>query len=197
MEYQKKQAKTCGICFEAISQNSTLFGVLPNCSHCFCFTCIQRWRQSKDFDVSVSRACPECRTVSNFVYPSRVWFEHKADKEKFILREKNRRQTIDCQFFRKGRGKCPFGNTCLYLHALPNGKKLDVGPPKQRRRRTASYVDFDVVQEIIHWLNDESDEFFDFQLYEPHDIRGLIAFDSLIDTDSDAESLDSECALFI
>lgn len=42
--------------------------------------------------------------------------------------------TKDCKYFNKGRGKCPFGNKCFYLHALPDGTKTDVGPPVRQRR---------------------------------------------------------------
>lgn len=42
-----------------------------------------------------------------------------------------------CKYFNQGRGECPFGNRCFYLHALPDGTRADVGPPqgKLRRRR--------------------------------------------------------------
>lgn len=45
---------------------------------------------------------------------------------------------IDCRYFRKGKGRCPFGNTCMFLHALPNGQEFDVGPPKPRRKLAGS-----------------------------------------------------------
>jgi len=52
--------------------------------------------------------------------------------------------TKDCKYFNKGRGKCPFGNKCFYLHALPDGTKKDVGPPVRQRRNTAD-TDIDIL----------------------------------------------------
>lgn len=49
--------------------------------------------------------------------------------------------TKDCKYFKKGRGKCPFGNKCFYLHALPDGTKTDVGPPVRQRRNADSDID--------------------------------------------------------
>lgn len=65
-------------------------------------------------------------------------------------------QKVNCRYFNQGVGTCPFGNTCLYLHALPNGQKMDVGPPKPRRRR-ADNLDDSSIYEILFWLN--NDEF--------------------------------------
>ena len=51
----------------------------------------------------------------------------------------------DCKYFKSGRGKCPFGNKCFYLHAYPDGTKADVGPPLRQRRHNAD-GDIDVLQ---------------------------------------------------
>lgn len=40
-----------------------------------------------------------------------------------------------CKYFNEGRGECPFGNKCFYLHALPDGTRADVGPPQRKHRR--------------------------------------------------------------
>lgn len=34
--------------------------------------------------IIIYRACPECRTCSDFVVPSKYWVEEKDDKEKLI-----------------------------------------------------------------------------------------------------------------
>lgn len=60
--------------------------------------------------------------------------EEKEEKDAYIDRQKQRMKQTNCKHFNKGNGKCPFGNTCMFLHALPNGQVLDVGPPKPRRR---------------------------------------------------------------
>lgn len=111
-------------------------------------------------------------------------------------------QKHHCKYFNKGSGSCPFGNTCLYLHALPNGKKMDVGPPRPRRRRTSN-IDNDMLYEILYWLNDDdeatTDDDIDFDLdlddptiamqyYDHDDIRRYMAIDSLMNPASDSES---------
>ena len=46
---------------------------MPNCNHCFCLGCLRTWRQAKNFESKVIRSCPECRTTSDFICPSRFW----------------------------------------------------------------------------------------------------------------------------
>lgn len=84
---QRSKEKSCGVCFETIMEKSSReqrFGILPNCNHCFCLTCIRKWRQAKQFDNKIIRACPECRIPSDFVCPSMYWVDTKEEKEKLI-----------------------------------------------------------------------------------------------------------------
>ncbi|CAH1996945.1 unnamed protein product [Acanthoscelides obtectus] len=145
--------KTCGICFEIILAKGTgpskRFGILPNCNHCFCFTCIKTWRQCRDVDLEVSKACPECRIASDFVYPSKHWLDNKNEKTMFIDNQKQRMKNLDCKYYRKGKGTCPFGNKCLYRHALPNGKLIDVGPPRRLRRSEDGPTDFQQIVQLL------------------------------------------------
>lgn len=141
---QRSKEKSCGVCFEIIMEKSTAeqrFGILPKCNHCFCLTCIRKWRQAKQFDNKIIRACPECRVTSDFVCPSMFWVDTKEEKEKLIRNYKRALSTKDCKYFEKGRGKCPFGNKCFYLHALPDGTKKDVGPPLRQRRNADTNID--------------------------------------------------------
>ncbi|KAJ8984899.1 hypothetical protein NQ317_002739 [Molorchus minor] len=203
--------KSCGICFDIILQKTErseqTFGILPNCNHCYCFTCIRKWRQSKEFDLEVAKACPECRVASDFVYPSKFWVDNK-EKDDWIGGQKQRMKKMDCKYFREGKRQVSFGNTCLYLHALPNGKTLDVGPPKPRRHRPTS-VESELVQQILFLINDDMDEDQDdsdealsdfdldlddpciaMQYYDHDDIRRYIAMDRLMngyDTDEDSD----------
>ncbi|XP_011880072.1 PREDICTED: probable E3 ubiquitin-protein ligase makorin-1 isoform X1 [Vollenhovia emeryi] len=150
---QRSKEKSCGICFETIMEKSSReqrFGILPNCNHCFCLTCIRKWRQAKQFDNKIIRACPECRIPSDFVCPSMYWVDTKEEKEKLIRDYKGALSTKDCKYFNKGRGKCPFGNKCFYLHALPDGTKKDVGPPVRQRRNTTD-TDIDILHRML-WL---------------------------------------------
>lgn len=135
---QESCKKICGVCLEVVNEktkNEKRFGLLPNCNHCFCLTCIRRWRQSTQFDKKATRSCPECRTPSNFVCPSKSWPENEEEKNELINKYQNALSQVECKYFKKGFGKCPFGNKCFYLHALPDGSKCDVGPPPRRSRR--------------------------------------------------------------
>lgn len=132
----RSKEKVCGICFEVILQKSSLeqcFGILPNCNHCFCLACIRRWRQAKQFENKIIRACPECRVTSDFVCPSAYWVDTKEEKDKVIDNYKSVLSKKDCKYFKQGRGSCPFGNKCFYMHALNDGTKVDVGPPPSLR----------------------------------------------------------------
>lgn len=132
----RSKEKTCGVCFEVIMEKANgeqRFGILPNCNHCFCLVCIRKWRQARQFENKIIRACPECRVTSDFVCPSLYWVDTKEDKDKLIDDYKKALATKDCKYFKKGQGKCPFGNKCFYLHALQDGRKCDVGPPPRRR----------------------------------------------------------------
>ncbi|CAL7937192.1 unnamed protein product [Xylocopa violacea] len=149
---QRSREKSCGVCFEVIMEKASgeqRFGILPNCNHCFCLSCIRKWRQAKQFDNKIIRACPECRIASDFVCPSMYWVDTKEEKEKLILDYKCALSTKDCKYFNKGRGKCPFGNKCFYLHALPDGTKTDVGPPVRQRRNADA--DVDILRQLILW----------------------------------------------
>ncbi|NWR12941.1 MKRN2 ligase, partial [Paradoxornis webbianus] len=102
-----------------------LFGILPNCSHRYCLVCIRTWRRRRDFDSTVTKACPECRIVSSYYIPHKYWISDVDEKEELIAAFKARTAKIRCKFF--VRGHCPFRSECIYLHELP--------PHQLRRRR--------------------------------------------------------------
>ena len=37
-----------------------------------------------------------------------------------------------CQYFKQGKGECPFYDKCFYLHALPDGS---IAPPQPRPKK--------------------------------------------------------------
>lgn len=125
----RSRDKSCGICFEVIMEKAReqRFGILPNCNHIFCLECIRKWRQEKQFETKIIRACPECRTTSDFVCPSAYWVDTKDDKDKLLSDYKKALEAKQCKYFKQGDGTCPFGNKCFYKHALKNGKRVDVG----------------------------------------------------------------------
>ena len=45
---------------------------------------IRKWRSVKSYENKVVKACPECRVKSDFVTPSRYWFENEEQKKKII-----------------------------------------------------------------------------------------------------------------
>lgn len=54
----RSKEKSCGICFEVIMEKANgeqRFGILPNCNHCFCLSCIRRWRQARQFENKIIR----------------------------------------------------------------------------------------------------------------------------------------------
>ena len=50
----QSKGKSCGICMEVIMEKSPKaeqrFGLLSNCNHVFCLSCIRKWRSAKQFD---------------------------------------------------------------------------------------------------------------------------------------------------
>ncbi|XP_058791571.1 probable E3 ubiquitin-protein ligase makorin-1 [Phymastichus coffea] len=174
---QRSREKTCGVCFETIMEKSSReqrFGILPNCNHCFCLSCIRKWRQAKQFDNKIIRACPECRVPSDFICPSMYWVDTKEEKDKLITDYKSALSTKDCKYFSKGRGKCPFGNKCFYLHALPDGTKTDVGPPVRQRRNADN--DIDIFRQLLLWdFMDDRDNFWMYNIDDLQDIVNIVS----------------------
>lgn len=74
------------------------------------------------------------------------WVDTKEEKEKLIENYKEALSKKDCKYFKQGRGKCPFGNKCFYLHALPDGTKTDVGPPPRQRRNFCNNGDIEMLE---------------------------------------------------
>ncbi|KAK4488626.1 hypothetical protein RD792_004395 [Penstemon davidsonii] len=105
----------CSVCLECVLSKPTpaerKFGILSECDHPFCISCIRNWRSSSPasgLDVnSALRACPICRKLSYFVIPSVIW-------------------SIDCRNFDFGNGTCPFGTSCFYKHAYRDGRLEEV-----------------------------------------------------------------------
>jgi len=71
---------TCGICLEDVAKKSEKhrrFGLLLNCSHCFCLDCLRQWRATKLQDgggfaaapSETNKCCPTCRAKSDYIIP--------------------------------------------------------------------------------------------------------------------------------
>jgi len=184
----RSKEKTCGICMETVldkPKGEARFGILPNCNHCFCLPCIRKWRQAKQFEHKIIRACPECRQTSDYICPSRFWVETPEEKGRLLTDYKKNLNQKECKYFNKGVGECPFGNKCFYQHADKDGRKVDVGPPKKPLRRANADGNLTLVQRLL--LYDFLEER-DGQLVLPLDFVELL---DLYSDDSDEWS-DSE-----
>ncbi|GFR93591.1 E3 ubiquitin-protein ligase makorin-1 [Elysia marginata] len=129
----EEKVRDCGICFEnVLAKNETSeyakprkFGIMQNCEHCFCWSCIKKWRHSEDDDLQMQRTCPICRTPSDLIIPSKYWVETPEEKIKLIENFKKVLKSKPCRFFKQGRGVCLNNRECNYLHALPNGTTVE------------------------------------------------------------------------
>ncbi|ETM36417.1 hypothetical protein, variant [Phytophthora nicotianae] len=117
-----QQDFTCGICFDDIVQSGKHFGLL-HCDHCFCLDCLRSWRQSKDMELEVIRACPACRLPSDFIVPSLI-FVTGEEKQKVIEAYKSHLALRECKYFNGLFGSCPFGPRCFYAHRDSEGRDV-------------------------------------------------------------------------
>uniref|UniRef100_A0A5B7BPJ2 Putative zinc finger CCCH domain-containing protein 69 isoform X1 n=1 Tax=Davidia involucrata TaxID=16924 RepID=A0A5B7BPJ2_DAVIN len=124
----------CSVCLERVLSKPTAserkFGLLSECDHPFCISCIRNWRSSSPssgMDVnSALRSCPICRKLSYFVIPSVIWYSTKEEKHEIIDSYKAKLSSIDCKHFDFGNGTCPFGTSCFYKHAYRDGRLEEV-----------------------------------------------------------------------
>jgi len=172
----KSREKTCGICMEVVvdkmPKTEARFGIMPNCNHCFCLSCLRKWRQAKQFENKIIRACPECRQTSDYICPSKYWMDTSEEKEKLFEDYRANLLKKECKYFDKGQGECPFGNKCFYRHANKEGKDVDVGPPQKNVRHNAN-GDPSLVERIL--LYDFLEER-DGQLLLPLEIFDVLDF---------------------
>lgn len=133
---QLSQDKVCSICMEVVVQKANpserRFGILSSCCHVFCLACIRTWRCTRNFCNKIIKSCPQCRVVSEFVIPSVYWVEDQDDKDHLIELFKSGVSKKACKYFDQGRGSCPFGGKCLYLHAFPDGTRAEPDRPRKQ-----------------------------------------------------------------
>ncbi|KAG9353026.1 hypothetical protein JZ751_017602 [Albula glossodonta] len=126
---QHSQDKVCSICMEVVYEKAVpserRFGILSSCCHTYCLSCIRQWRCAK-------QSCPECRVVSEFVIPSVYWVEDQQEKNRLIEEFKAGVSKKACKYFDQGRGTCPFGGKCFYMHAYPDGTRAEPDKPRKQ-----------------------------------------------------------------
>lgn len=126
----------CSVCLERVLSKTTAaerkFGILFECDHPFCISCIRNWRSgspSSGVDInSTFRTCPVCRKLSYFVIPSVTWYSTKEEKQDILDSYNAKLRTIDCKHYDFGNGTCPFGNSCFYKHRHREGRLEEVVP---------------------------------------------------------------------
>ncbi|KAJ4969889.1 hypothetical protein NE237_002988 [Protea cynaroides] len=124
----------CSVCLDRVLSKPTAaerkFGLLSDCDHPFCVSCIRNWRSSSPdsgMDVNTAlRACPICRKLSYFVIPSMIWYSTNEEKQEIVDSYKAKLRSIDCRYFAFGNGTCPFGTSCFYKHAYRDGRLEEV-----------------------------------------------------------------------
>uniref|UniRef100_G3WTM3 RING-type E3 ubiquitin transferase n=1 Tax=Sarcophilus harrisii TaxID=9305 RepID=G3WTM3_SARHA len=103
LAFQASQEKVCSICMEVVyekpSASERRFGILSNCSHTYCLSCIRRWRFSKQFENPIIKSCPECGVISEFVIPSVYWVEDQKKKNELIEAFKQGMGEKACKYF--------------------------------------------------------------------------------------------------
>nr|KAF6335481.1 makorin ring finger protein 2 [Pipistrellus kuhlii] len=134
--FQASQDKVCSVCMEVILEKASAserrFGILSNCNHTYCLSCIRQWRCAKQFENTIIKSCPECRVISEFVIPSVYWVEDQNKKNELIEAFKQGMGKKACKYFDQGKGTCPFGNKCLYRHAYPDGRLAEPEKPRKQ-----------------------------------------------------------------
>lgn len=153
-EVAASAAVECAICLERVLSkegcrpSDRRFGLLEGCSHAFCLPCIRSWRgqaneqqaaaaagpnqqqqpSQNQIDVATSlRTCPLCRTPAWFVTPSATWPRDDAARRAIVEAYRRSLARIECRWWDRGRGGCPFGTSCFYLHVDADGKEVARG----------------------------------------------------------------------
>lgn len=154
----KKNEDNCSICFDPVLDN---YGLLVNCDHLFCLDCLRTWRGSKEASKEAKRSCPLCRSISDFIVPSKVFLTGKA-KESMIKNYKKWLGTRPCKYFdpESLTSSCPFGPECFYAHMTSEG--VDVKhfeDPRINRRGSRGPMDdyqalFESIDELLFELQD-------------------------------------------
>jgi len=74
-----------------------------------------------------------------------VWAGGHVDWTPFAVSSKK-----PCKHFDQGRGQCPFGDSCFYLHAYPDGRKASPAASRRRFRQNAE-GEVSVLRQVRLW----------------------------------------------
>ncbi|KAK6240227.1 hypothetical protein QUC31_005696, partial [Theobroma cacao] len=223
---KRSQEIECSVCLDRVLSKPTAaerkFGLLSECDHPFCISCIRNWRSSSPssgMDVNTAlRTCPICRKLSYFVIPSVIWYCTPEEKQEIVDSYKAKLRSIDCKHFNFGNGNCPFGTSCFYkslgfdgvygdaqnrLSCILSSHTVKPGsyvwkyhrPPPRRFNFMDMDAIFDVFEQLI--AEDEMD-IFDAEDFEYDDLTPLEMAFLLMqqDFESSDSSSDEENFLF-
>lgn len=131
---QQSEQIECGICYDLVLSKAKTgdrrFGILENCDHAFCLSCIRNWRHQGAQQFSTVRKCPLCQLESHFVVPSSYWVPSGPEKTSLIQAYQSNLASKDCMYFRSGDGECPFGTSCFYRHRNKDGSEHVPAAPR-------------------------------------------------------------------
>lgn len=131
----------CGICFDTIKRKGERYGMLENCDHAFCLTCIRAWRKEREQqDRNNLRLCPVCRTESFFVVPADDIIMDPEVKRRAIEDYQKQMSKLPCKLFNYGKGSCPFGTSCFYAHLNPDGTRFVPAPLRRMAGAGGTHV---------------------------------------------------------
>lgn len=125
---KKSEIVECGICYERPVAMKRKFGLLQNCDHAFCLSCIREWRGQDSvshFGREAVRVCPVCRVESYLVIPSDTYESDASVREQLLLQYRTKLKTIPCKHFNFGQGECPFSESCMYAHLDASGNPVE------------------------------------------------------------------------
>ena len=125
--YDKRDDAECQVCMDMVLATGKQFGILDGCNHVFCLKCIRSWRATYDKRSTKHhfRTCPICRQNSYLVIPSYYHYGYGRKKDELVEEYKETLASIPCKHFNKGKGQCPFLNSCLYAHKTKDGKDYE------------------------------------------------------------------------
>ncbi|KAG8198985.1 hypothetical protein JTE90_001785 [Oedothorax gibbosus] len=124
----------CELCTDVVSKRigfeNRRFGILENCDHVFCLTCIRAYRHlalsqklpKEDTDCKSCTeepqpqtlvACPVCGADSGVVVSS--WFQMAGPDSRtaYVVKFKEDMKTISCPWYRCGQGQCMYPEKCV------------------------------------------------------------------------------------
>lgn len=146
-----KSSETCSVCLEVVTEKSDpRFGILLNCDHVFCISCIRDWRSQlatdRQHETDFIKCCPLCRQVSYFVVPS-LASPSQINKPEVVATYHAKLKQMRCKYFdhkQLAEGKldsCPFGSSCFYGHFDELGNEIGSTQQNLHKLQTRTFRD--------------------------------------------------------